>query len=53
VYVSKVGRFAGVAANPLDVAVAAAPKDRYWVKDWRLYLPHPEQEMASWLTSQT
>jgi predicted transcriptional regulator of viral defense system len=30
---------------------AAAPRDRYWVKRWRLYLPAPEQEMASWLTS--
>jgi predicted transcriptional regulator of viral defense system len=30
---------------------AAARKDRYWVKRWRLFLSHPEQEMAAWLTS--
>lgn len=30
---------------------AAAPKDSFWVKRWKLYLPRPEQEMASWITS--
>ncbi|MDR1442989.1 MAG: hypothetical protein LBJ02_11540 [Bifidobacteriaceae bacterium] len=25
------------------------PRDSHWVNRWRLYLPHPEQEMASWL----
>ncbi|MCL2736540.1 MAG: hypothetical protein FWD75_07925 [Propionibacteriaceae bacterium] len=30
---------------------ATAPKDSYWVRRWKLYLPHPAEEMASWLTS--
>lgn len=25
-------------------------KNHHWVKQWKLYLPNPEQEMASWLT---
>jgi predicted transcriptional regulator of viral defense system len=25
------------------------PKDSHWVNRWRLYLPHPEPEMVSWL----
>jgi len=28
---------------------SASPRDQYWVKRWKLYLPYPEQEMHSWL----
>ena len=28
---------------------ASTPKDAFWVKRWRLYLPYQEQGMASWL----
>lgn len=37
-------------AGPYYFWRAATPRERYWVKRWRLYLPHPEQEMVSWLT---
>jgi predicted transcriptional regulator of viral defense system len=38
-------------AGPYYFWSAARPRDRYWVRRWRLYLPHPEQEMASWLVN--
>lgn len=38
-------------AGPYYFWSATAPKGSYWVKRWKLYLPHPEQEMASWLTT--
>jgi predicted transcriptional regulator of viral defense system len=38
-------------AGPYYFWSASAPKDRFWVKRWKLYLPYPEQEMASWLTA--
>jgi len=25
------------------------PRDSYWAREWKLYLPYPEQEMVSWL----
>lgn len=28
---------------------STSPKDSYWVNAWKLYLPQPEEEMASWL----
>jgi len=36
-------------AGPYYFWSARTPKDGFWAKRWRLYLPHPEQEMASWL----
>ncbi|MCL2784826.1 MAG: hypothetical protein FWD55_05205, partial [Propionibacteriaceae bacterium] len=38
-------------AGPYYFWSATAPKDSFWVKRWKLYLPHSEEEMASWLTS--
>ncbi|MDR1386767.1 MAG: hypothetical protein LBJ44_04090 [Propionibacteriaceae bacterium] len=38
-------------AGPYYFWSASAPRDRHWVKRWKLYLPHPQQEMASWLTN--
>jgi len=38
-------------AGPYYFQSVTAPKDSYWVRRWKLYLPHPEEEMASWLTS--
>jgi predicted transcriptional regulator of viral defense system len=38
-------------AGPYYFWRATAPRDHYWAKRWRLYLPHPEQEMASWLVN--
>ena len=43
--------FSSLGAGPYYFWSATAPKDSYWVRRWKLYLPHPEQEMASWLTS--
>ncbi|MDR0627967.1 MAG: hypothetical protein LBG11_12065 [Bifidobacteriaceae bacterium] len=36
-------------ADPCYFWPAATVRERYWVKRWKLYLPHPEREMASWL----
>jgi predicted transcriptional regulator of viral defense system len=38
-------------AGPYYFWPSTAPRDRYWVRRWKLYLPHPEQEMASWLAT--
>ncbi|MDR0782689.1 MAG: hypothetical protein LBE83_02910 [Propionibacteriaceae bacterium] len=38
-----------IGAGPYYFWSSRPPKDRYWVNRWRLYLPHPEQEMITWL----
>ena len=38
-----------VGAGPYYFWSSRPPKDSHWVNRWRLYLPHPEQEMATWL----
>lgn len=36
-------------AGPHYFSSAPKPRDADWVKRWRLYLSHPEKEMAEWL----
>jgi predicted transcriptional regulator of viral defense system len=38
-----------IGAGPYYFYSSVTPKDSYWVKDWNLYLPNPEEEMAAWL----
>lgn len=41
---------ASLGSGPSYFWSSSTPRDRFWVKRWKLYLPRPEQEMASWLT---
>ncbi|MEZ5085621.1 MAG: type IV toxin-antitoxin system AbiEi family antitoxin [Tessaracoccus sp.] len=36
-------------AGPSYFWSSTPPKDNHWVNAWKLYLPDPEEEMASWL----
>ena len=38
-----------IGAGPYYFFSSTSPKDSYWSSRWSLYLPYPEEEMASWL----
>jgi predicted transcriptional regulator of viral defense system len=40
---------AKISKGPYCFHSSSEPKDSNWVSGWRLYLPHPEQEMVAWL----
>ena len=40
---------ASLGAGPSYFWSSTTPKDSHWVNDWKLYLPDPEEEMATWL----
>jgi len=40
-----------VRGGPYYFSSSRQPKDSHWVPRWRLYLPHPEQEMEQWLVA--
>lgn len=38
-------------SGPYYFYSTASSKEGYWASSWNLYLPYPEQEMATWLNS--
>ena len=38
-----------VGSGPHYFYSSTPSRDSHWVKEWKLYLPYPEQEMISWL----
>jgi predicted transcriptional regulator of viral defense system len=43
------GVFQSLGSGPYYFYSSKTPKDTFWASRWKLYLPFPNQEMASWL----